>query len=144
MVGIDIGRHKALVTVADLAGSIVARHREDDVRRASSSADLLAVLRTAARGALAAGRHPAHRRRQCRGRHPRPGGLAAGHGHARARAAGLEIELARELRRSFRCPAQVENDANLAALAERRHGLARDAHTLVFIVLGASGSAPAS
>src|SRR6202161_3885513 len=29
VVGIDIGRHKALVTVADLAGSIVARHRED-------------------------------------------------------------------------------------------------------------------
>src|ERR1700749_2140988 len=52
VVGIDIGRHKALVTVADLAGTVVAEHRED-ASGASTSADLLAVLRTAARGALA-------------------------------------------------------------------------------------------
>jgi predicted NBD/HSP70 family sugar kinase len=49
---------------------------------------------------------------------------------------GWQIDLARELRRSFRCPVQVGNDANLAALAERRYGLARDAHTAVFILWG--------
>jgi predicted NBD/HSP70 family sugar kinase len=135
VVGIDIGRHKALVTVADLAGTIVARHRED-ASGARSSADLLAALRTAARGALA----------QAGIRRPDVASVAAGTPGlvdwprgAVMLAPGLpgwKIELARELRRSFRCPVQVENDANLAALAERRHGLARDAHTLVFIYWG--------
>jgi predicted NBD/HSP70 family sugar kinase len=135
VVGIDIGRHKALVTVADLAGSIVARHRED-ASGASSSADLLAVLRTAARGALAAA---GIRRTGVASVAAGTPGLVDWPRGAVMLAPGLpgwKIELARELRRSFRCPVQVENDANLAALAERRHGLARDAHTLVFIYWG--------
>jgi predicted NBD/HSP70 family sugar kinase len=135
VVGIDIGRHKALVTVADLAGSIVARHRED-ASGASSSADLLAVLRTAARGALATA---GIRRTDVASVAAGTPGLVDWPRGAVTLAPGLpgwKIELARELRRSFRCPVQVENDANLAALAERRHGLARDAHTLVFIYWG--------
>jgi predicted NBD/HSP70 family sugar kinase len=135
VIGIDIGRHKALVTVADLAGSIVARHRED-ASGASSSADLLAVLRTAARGALA---QAGIRRTDVASVAAGTPGLVDWPRGAVVLAPGLpgwKIELARELRRSFRCPVQVENDANLAALAERRHGLARDAHTLVFIYWG--------
>jgi predicted NBD/HSP70 family sugar kinase len=135
VVGIDIGRHKALVTVADLAGSIVARHRED-ASGASTSADLLAVLRTAARGALATA---GIRRTDVASVAAGTPGLVDWPRGAVTLAPGLpgwKIELARELRRSFRCPVQVENDANLAALAERRHGLARDAHTLVFIYWG--------
>jgi predicted NBD/HSP70 family sugar kinase len=135
VVGIDIGRHKALVTVADLAGSVVARHRED-ASGASSSADLLAVLRTAARGALA---QAGIRRTDVASVAAGTPGLVDWPRGAVMLAPGLpgwKIELARELRRSFRSPVQVENDANLAALAERRHGLARDAHTLVFIYWG--------
>ena len=135
VVGIDIGRHKALVTVADLAGSIVARHRED-ASGASTSADLLAVLRTAARGALATA---GIRRTDVASVAAGTPGLVDWPRGAVPLAPGLpgwKIELARALRRSFRCPVQVENDANLAALAERRHGLARDAHTLVFIYWG--------
>jgi predicted NBD/HSP70 family sugar kinase len=121
--------------VADLAGSIVARHRED-ASGASSSADLLAVLRTAARGALAAA---GIRRTDVASVAAGTPGLVDWPRGTVMLAPGLpgwKIELARELRRSFRCPVQVENDANLAALAERRHGLARDAHTLVFIYWG--------
>ncbi|MBV9794392.1 MAG: ROK family transcriptional regulator [Actinobacteria bacterium] len=135
VVGIDIGRHKALVTVADLAGTVVARRRED-ASGASSSADLLAVLRTAARGALA---EAGIRRADVASVAAGTPGLVDWPRGAVMLAPGLpgwKIELARELRRSFRCPVQVENDANLAALAERRHGLARDAHTLVFIYWG--------
>ena len=135
VVGIDIGRHKALVTVADLAGSIVARHQED-ASGARSSADLLAALRTAARGALA---QAGIRRTDVASVAAGTPGLVDWPRGAVMLAPGLpgwKIELARELRRSFRCPVQVENDANLAALAERRHGLARDAHTLVFIYWG--------
>ena len=135
VVGIDIGRHKALVTVADLAGTVVAQHRED-ASGASSSADLLAVLRTAARGALA---DAGIRRTDVASVAAGTPGLVDWPRGAVMLAPGLpgwKIELARELRRSFRCPVQVENDANLAALAERRHGLARDAHTLVFVYWG--------
>jgi predicted NBD/HSP70 family sugar kinase len=135
VVGIDIGRHKALVTVADLTGTVVAEHRED-ASGASSSADLLAVLRTAARGALA---QAGIRRADVASVAAGTPGLVDWPRGAVMLAPGLpgwKIELAHELRRSFRCPVQVENDANLAALAERRHGLARDAGTLVFIYWG--------
>jgi predicted NBD/HSP70 family sugar kinase len=46
------------------------------------------------------------------------------------------VNLARELRRSFRCPIQIENDINLAVLGECWHGVARDAQTVVFVGWG--------
>lgn len=135
VVGIDVGRHKAHVMVADLAGNVVARHSRP-TSSANSSKDLLGALRLAARKALAdAGIGRGDVASVAAG----TPGLVDWPRGAVVLAPGLpgwKIELARELRRSFRCPVQVENDANLAALAERRHGLARDAHTVVFILWG--------
>jgi predicted NBD/HSP70 family sugar kinase len=135
VVGIDVGRHKIGVMVADLAGHVVARHRRA-ISAANSSKDLLGALRQTVREALAAGRigrgEVASVAVGTPGLVDRPRGavvLAPG-------LPGWNIDLARELRRSFRCPVQVENDANLAVLAERRHGLARDAHAVVFILWG--------
>lgn len=135
VVGIDIGRHKVLVTVADLAGTIVAQHR-GATSGASSSADLLAALRKAATGAL--GRAGIRRADVASVAAGTPGVVDWPRGAVvlAPQLPGWKIELARELRRSFRCPVQVENDANLAALAERRHGVARDAHTVVYILWG--------
>jgi predicted NBD/HSP70 family sugar kinase len=135
VVGIDIGRHKALVMVADLAGTVVAQHREM-TSGASSSADLLAALRKAAREALA---RAGIRRADVASVAAGTPGLVDWPRGAVVLAPGLpgwKIALARELGRSFRCPVQVENDANLAVLAERRHGVARDARTVVFILWG--------
>jgi predicted NBD/HSP70 family sugar kinase len=135
VVGIDIGRHKAHVMVADLGGNVVARHSRP-TSSANSSKDLLGALRMAARKALAdAGIGRGDVVSVAAG----TPGLVDWPRGAVVLAPGLpgwKIELARELRRSFRCPVQVENDANLAALAERRYGLARDAHTVVFILWG--------
>lgn len=135
VVGIDIGRHKAHVMVADLAGNVVARHHRP-TSGANSSKDLVTAMRVAAREALAdAGIGRGDVASVAAG----TPGLVDWPRGAVVLAPGLpgwKIELARELRRSFRCPVQVENDANLAALAERRHGLARDAHTVVFILWG--------
>jgi predicted NBD/HSP70 family sugar kinase/biotin operon repressor len=135
VLGIDIGRHKVGVMVADLAGHVVARHRRANFG-ANSSADILAALRRAAREALAeAGVSRGDVASVAAGT---PGLVDRARG-AVVMAPGLpgwEIDLAQELRRSFRCPVLVENDANLAVLAERRHGLARDAHTVVFILWG--------
>jgi predicted NBD/HSP70 family sugar kinase/biotin operon repressor len=135
VVGIDIGRHKVLVTVADLAGTIVAQHR-GATSGASSSTDLLAALRKAATGAL--GRAGIRRADVASVAAGTPGVVDWTRGAVvlAPQLPGWKIELARELRRSFRCPVQVENDANLAALAERRHGVARDAHTVVYILWG--------
>jgi len=52
VVGIDIGRHKIGVMVADLAGHVVARHRRA-ISAANSSKDLLGALRQTVREALA-------------------------------------------------------------------------------------------
>lgn len=46
------------------------------------------------------------------------------------------VELGRELGRSFACPVLVENDANLAAMAERWCGTARAADDVVCVLAG--------
>ncbi|WP_165495536.1 ROK family protein, partial [Actinomadura roseirufa] len=46
------------------------------------------------------------------------------------------VALARELGRSFTCPVLVENDANLAALAERWRGAARSADDVICVHAG--------
>lgn len=46
------------------------------------------------------------------------------------------IDLARELRRTFRVPVRIENDANAAAVGERWRGAAKNADDFVFIAIG--------
>jgi len=135
VVGIDVGRHKIHVTVADLAGQVVAR-RPRPVSAANSSQDLLAALRLAAKEALAEARIARTDVASVAVGTPGLVDLPSGAVTLAPGLPGWKIELARELRRSFHCPVQVENDCNLGALAERRRGLARDAHTVVFIHWG--------
>ncbi|HLI38776.1 MAG TPA: ROK family transcriptional regulator [Streptosporangiaceae bacterium] len=135
VVGIDIGPHKARVAVADLLGRVVAMRRRA-IPAAHGNRDLLAALRAAARDALAgAGVERGSVASVAAGT---PGIVDPPRGTVTLAPGvpGWTIDLARELRRSFRCPVHVENDANLAALAERRHGAARDARTVVFILWG--------
>ncbi|NGN62812.1 ROK family protein [Streptomyces sp. A7024] len=51
------------------------------------------------------------------------------------------LKLGDRLRRSFRCPVLVENDANAAAVAEHWKGAARDCDDLVFVLAGLSPGA---
>jgi predicted NBD/HSP70 family sugar kinase len=46
------------------------------------------------------------------------------------------LDLARELAGSFPCPVLVENDANLAAMAERWRGVAADTEDVVYVLAG--------
>ncbi|OQO94742.1 transcriptional regulator [Saccharomonospora piscinae] len=48
----------------------------------------------------------------------------------------VDFPLARKLARSFACPVLVDNDANLAALAERDYGIARDVDDLIHLLIG--------
>jgi predicted NBD/HSP70 family sugar kinase len=51
------------------------------------------------------------------------------------------LPLGERLRRSFRCPVLVENDANAAAVAEHWKGVGQDTDDLVFVLAGLSPGA---
>ncbi|MCF3961620.1 ROK family transcriptional regulator [Streptomyces fuscigenes] len=53
------------------------------------------------------------------------------------------LPLGERLRRSFRCPVVVENDANAAAVAEQWKGVATDSDDVVFVLAGLSPGAGA-
>ncbi|MEV8391117.1 MULTISPECIES: ROK family transcriptional regulator [unclassified Streptomyces] len=53
------------------------------------------------------------------------------------------LPLGERLRRSFRCPVLVENDANTAAVAEQWKGAAIDSDDIVFVLAGLSPGAGA-
>ncbi|MFF3751943.1 ROK family transcriptional regulator [Streptomyces sp. NPDC002018] len=53
------------------------------------------------------------------------------------------LALGERLRRSFRCPVLVENDANAAAVAEQWKGAATDSGDIVFVLAGLSPGAGA-
>lgn len=51
------------------------------------------------------------------------------------------LALGERLRRSFRCPVLVENDANAAAVAEHWKGAATESDDVVFVLAGLSPGA---
>jgi predicted NBD/HSP70 family sugar kinase len=53
------------------------------------------------------------------------------------------LQLGERLRRSFKCPVLVENDANTAAVAEHWKGAAKDSDDMVFVLAGLSPGAGA-
>ena len=136
VVGIDIGAHRTGVAVADLNGTPVAT-----LKRSTAGArdrhQLLAAVRATVHDALAQsglGRNAVmsvavgspgiiHPTESMVVRAPSLPGWAS-------------LNLAKELRRSFRCPVQVENDVNLAVLGECWRGAARSARTVVFVLWG--------
>ena len=136
VVGIDIGAHRTGVVVADLNGTPVAT-----LKRGTAGAhdrhQLLGAVRATVHDALAqsgVGRNAVmsvavgspgiiHPTESMVVQAPSLPGWAS-------------LNLAKELRRSFRCPVQVENDVNLAVLGECWRGAAKSARTVVFVLWG--------
>lgn len=135
VLGIDIGRHRIRVAVADLAGSVIAR--VDERNRCRSAPALVRTVRdlaqrTAADAGLAMSDlvakvvgtpgvpDPRHRTLHLA---PNLPGLER---------PGLLAELAAELGPDL----VVENDANLAAVGERAYGAARHVDAFVCIAVG--------
>ncbi|MGW8887499.1 ROK family transcriptional regulator [Streptomyces sp. NPDC055749] len=124
--GVDIGPHKVLVMIADLAGTVLACHREA-VHEGSAGPQLFATVRTALTAAAAEAGVPLS-------------GLWAvstGTPGIVDRERG-EVLLAPSipdwaglpavsmLRDWLHCPVSIDNDVNLAVLAERWRGAAAD------------------
>ncbi|MFI0371131.1 ROK family protein [Actinomadura sp. 1N219] len=133
--GIDIDAHRVGLIVADLAGDVVGGHRAGlDVQ--GPPGERLAAVRAAVKKCLAVA---AVDRRSVLAVAAGTPGVVAPDGTVTSCTAvpGWEgLRLARELGRSFSCPVLVENDANLAAVAERWRGAARDADDVVCVHAG--------
>jgi predicted NBD/HSP70 family sugar kinase len=136
VLGIDIGPHHTSTVVADLNGEPLTTSR-----RATSGAqdgrELLAVVRSAIREAL----HEAgFKREQVLAAAAGSPGILDPDSSKLVQAPGLpgwtSLNLRAELRRSLRCPVQVENDVNLAVLGEQWRGIARNTPTVVFALWG--------
>ncbi|HEX2809860.1 MAG TPA: ROK family transcriptional regulator [Kineosporiaceae bacterium] len=137
VVGVDVGSHKILAKVADLSGD-VRSSRQVAIREPATGAGLLKSLRTTLSEVLAeAGLTPGHVWAVVVGA---PGIVDALSGQvlfAPSIPGWARQPVLAELRTTFACPVLIENDINLAVLAERWRGAAAGADSLVFVHWGA-------
>ncbi|GAA2819465.1 ROK family transcriptional regulator [Streptomyces showdoensis] len=135
VLGIDVGASSVRAVVCDLDGEVTGRF---SVRAEASSgrAERLAAMRSAVPGALDDARVPAGAvLAVCVG----TTGVVTGAGTVKLSVSLPEwtgLDLAAEVGRDFDAPVLVENDCNLAALAERWAGVAQQVDDVVFVLSG--------
>ncbi|MFE9103072.1 ROK family transcriptional regulator [Actinomadura geliboluensis] len=130
--GIDIRAHRVRLLVADLTGEVVGG-RSAALDPLAPAGERIAAVRAAVTAFLGAVRVG---RRSLWAVAAGTPGVVAPDGTVTSCTVPpgwAGVRLARELGRSFRCPVLVENDANLAALAERWRGAARAADDVVCV-----------
>ncbi len=140
ILGIEIGVHDIRIILADLAGEVVGTHfrpveetLEAEERLTAVRSVVAEVLRKAGVSrdnlwAVGVGTP---------GIVDRDGTVQLG----TAMPGWTGLDLGARLRRSFRCPVMIENDANLAAIAEHWQGAAVGADDMVFVMAGLSPGA---
>ncbi|WP_344345035.1 ROK family protein, partial [Kitasatospora putterlickiae] len=140
ILGIEIGVHDIRIILADLAGDVVGTHfrpvdetLDPEERLAAVRSVVAEVLRKAGVSrdnlwAVGVGTP---------GIVDRDGTVQLG----TAMPGWTGLDLGARLRRSFRCPVMIENDANLAAIAEHWQGAAVGADDVVFVMAGLSPGA---
>ncbi|WP_218004972.1 ROK family transcriptional regulator [Actinomadura macra] len=133
--GIEIDAHRVRLLVADLSGEVVGGHRADlDV--AGGPAERIAAVRAAIKTCLS---RAGVRRQALWAVAAGTPGVVSPEGTIAFCTVVPDwegVNLARELGRSFSCPVLVDNDANLAALAERWRGAAREADDVICVHVG--------
>ncbi|MGC0318809.1 ROK family protein [Kitasatospora acidiphila] len=138
--GIEIGVHTIRVVLADLAGEQLGSH----TRAVTETMDAEERL-GAARGAVAELlRKAGVSRDSLWAVGVGTPGIIDGDGSVRlgtAMPGWTGLDLGARLRRSFRCPVLIENDANLAAIAEHWQGAAVGMGDVVFVLAGLSPGA---
>ncbi|MCT2593967.1 ROK family protein [Streptomyces sp. N2-109] len=140
LLGIEIGAHRVAAVLSDLTGRIcgtVAR-RIDETATADERLERV-------RGAVAdLLRRSEVARDSLRAVGVGSPGIVQADGSVRLGTAlpgWTGLPLGERLRRSFRCPVLVENDANAAALAEHWKGAAAESDDVVFVLAGLSPGA---
>ncbi len=147
VIGIDMGASHVHFALADFRGEILAESNER-IRPEDGPQKTIAQIKKGVREITAVGtrrRVVSHRGRDRRGAPP----LAVAIGvpsavdpetrvvaFANNLPGWKNIHLERELEKEFRVPVFLENDANMAAIGERWHGVARGVDNFVFIAIG--------
>jgi predicted NBD/HSP70 family sugar kinase len=135
VVGVDIGRRWVRAAIADIAGNVVAR-RDEHARVRSAKSLIGQVGAIARRLAAEAGVEWSQVTHTTLGS---PGVFDPAHGYV-AMAPNLpgwgRSGLVQAVRDELGTNISFENDVNLAALAERAHGLGRNVRNFVFLSIG--------
>lgn len=135
VLGVDIGRQRIRVAVADLAGSVIAR--SDERNRCRSATALVRTVRELAERTVAdAGLSLADLVVKVVGTPGVPDPRDRTLHHAPNLPGWERPGLLDDLEAELGPDLVVENDANLAAVGEQAHGVARDAEVFVCITVG--------
>lgn len=140
LLGLEIGPHRVAALLSDLDGRILGSLAKDVCETASAD-ERLERLRTAVAELL---RRAGVARGSLRAVGVASPGIVEADGTVRLGTALPEwtgLPLGERLRRSFKCPVLVENDANAAAVAEHWKGAATESDDMVFVLAGLSPGA---
>jgi predicted NBD/HSP70 family sugar kinase len=140
LLGVEIGPHRVAAVLADLTGR-TARSLSRAVDEQASAEERLEQVRATVAELL---RRAGVARGSLRAVGVGSPGIVEADGTVRLGTAlpgWTGLPLGERLRRSFRCPVLVENDANAAALAEHWKGAATASDDVVFVLAGLSPGA---
>jgi predicted NBD/HSP70 family sugar kinase len=129
--GVDVGPDGVTAAVADITGTV-----RGEATAAGGSDDLIADVRGALRAALRQAGVPAGGLRSVVIGTPGVVDPATGDVDLAVDVPAWHPGLPVALRERLRCPVTVENDVNLAALAEQAHGRAADVSDFVLLWIG--------
>ncbi|MEU6384293.1 ROK family transcriptional regulator [Streptomyces bauhiniae] len=140
LLGLEIGAHRVVAVVADLDGRVLGTQTRDVDEKAPAD-ERLERLRGTVAELL---RRTGVPRGSLRAVGVGTPGIVEADGTVRLGTALPQwtgLHLGERLSRSFRCPVLVENDANVAAVAEHWQGAAKDTDDVVFVLAGLSPGA---
>ncbi|WP_327282305.1 MULTISPECIES: ROK family transcriptional regulator [unclassified Streptomyces] len=140
LLGIEIGSHRVAVLLSGLDGRVIGAGTKE-VAETASADERLERVRAAVADLLRRAGVPRDSLRAVGVGSP---GIVEADGTVRLGTAlpgWTGLPLGERLRRSFRCPVRVENDANAAAVAEHWKGAAQDTDDVVFVMAGLSPGA---
>ncbi|MFD4583659.1 ROK family transcriptional regulator [Streptomyces sp. NPDC058423] len=140
LLGVEIGPHRIAALLSGLDGRIIGAGSREVSERACAD-DRLERVRTVVADVL---RRTGVARSSLRAVGVGTPGIVEADGTVRLGTAlpgWTGLALGERLRRSFRCPVLVENDANAAAVAEHWKGAGTDSDDIVFVLAGLSPGA---
>ncbi|OON77341.1 ROK family transcriptional regulator [Streptomyces tsukubensis] len=140
LLGLEIGAHRVAAMVSDLDGRVLSTASKE-VEPSDCADDRLERLRGTVAELL---RRAGVARGSLRAVGVGSPGIVEADGTVRLGTAlpgWTGLQLGERLRRSFRCPVLVENDANAAAVAEHWKGMAGGSDDIVFVLAGLSPGA---
>ncbi|MFE7776931.1 ROK family transcriptional regulator [Streptomyces sp. NPDC057445] len=140
LLGVEIGPHRVAALLSGLDGRIRGAGSRE-VSETASAEERLERVRAVVADVL---RRSGVARSSLRAVGVGTPGIVEGDGTVRLGTAlpgWTGLPLGERLRRSFRCPVLVENDANAAAVAEHWKGAATDSDDIVFVLAGLSPGA---